>query len=127
MASPGSRFPSCAEPEPRPTGQTGTVAKQISVQDAVQLVEAQGGVLLDVRELDEWLSVRAPGALHIPMRELSMSIDRLPADGTIACICHVGARSAVVAEALVDAGYDAVNVAGGMEAWESAGLPVERG
>jgi rhodanese-related sulfurtransferase len=103
------------------------VAKQISVLDAVQLVEAQGGVLLDVRELDEWLSVRAAGALHIPMRELSTSTDRLPTHGTIACICHVGARSAVVAEAFVDAGYDAVNVAGGMEAWESAGLPVERG
>jgi len=109
------------------TGQTDGVAKQISVLEAARLVEEQGGVLLDVREPDEWSYVRAPGALHIPMRELSTSTDLLPAQAPIACICHVGARSAIVADALVGAGYDAVNVAGGMDAWESAGLPVERG
>lgn len=84
-------------------------------------------MLLDVREPDEWRQVRAPGALHIPMRQLSTSVDRLPTGRTIACICHVGGRSAVVADALVSGGYDAVNVAGGMAAWEAAGLPVERG
>jgi len=61
------------------------------------------------------------------MRELAMSVHRLRRDQTIACICHVGVRSAAVADALTDAGYDAVNVTGGMEAWEAAGLPVERG
>jgi rhodanese-related sulfurtransferase len=61
------------------------------------------------------------------MGQLSTSADRLPATRTLACICHTGRRSAVVAEALVGAGYDAVNVFGGMDAWEAAGLPVERG
>jgi rhodanese-related sulfurtransferase len=103
------------------------VAKQISVLEAAHLVDEQGGVLLDVREPDEWVTVRAPGALHIPMTQLSASTDRLPSGATIVCICHIGARSAVVADALAGAGYDAVNVTGGMEAWESAGLPVERG
>jgi rhodanese-related sulfurtransferase len=103
------------------------VATQISVLEAAQLVAQQGGVLLDVREHDEWLAVRAPGVLHIPMRQLSTSTDRLPAGQTIVCICHIGARSAVVADALVGAGYDAVNVVGGMEAWQAAGLPVESG
>ena len=103
------------------------MAREVSVLEAAQLVEAGGAVLLDVREPDEWRDVRAPGALHIPMRQLSTAADRLPWNGVIACICHVGARSAVVAEALVGAGYDAVNVTGGMNAWEAAGLPVERG
>lgn len=108
-------------------GHTGRVAKDISVLEAAELVAADDAVLLDVREHDEWVTVRAPVALHIPMRQLSVSADRLPARQTIACICHVGGRSAVVAEALTAAGYDAVNVAGGMNAWEAAGLPVERG
>jgi rhodanese-related sulfurtransferase len=107
--------------------ETGHVAKTISVLEAAQLAGEGVAVLLDVREPDEWLTVRAPNALHIPMRQLSTSTDRLPARMTIACICHIGARSAVVAEALVGAGYDAVNVTGGMDAWEAAGLPVERG
>ena len=103
------------------------MAKTISVLEAAQLVEEGSAVLLDVREPSEWSAVRAKVALHIPMRQLSVSTDRLPARRTIACICHVGARSAIVAEALVGAGYDAVNVAGGMDAWEAAGLPVEHG
>lgn len=103
------------------------MAKDISVLEAAHLLVGQDAVLLDVREPDEWLAVRAPNALHIPMRELSTSADRLPDQRLIACICHVGGRSSVVAEVLVGAGYDAVSVTGGMDAWEAAGLPVERG
>jgi rhodanese-related sulfurtransferase len=101
------------------------VAIEVSVQEAVRIVN-EGGVLLDVREPDEWTVVRAPGALHIPMRLLPTSADQLPAI-PIACICHLGHRSEVVAEALVGAGWNAVTVRGGMTAWEAAGLPVERG
>ena len=101
------------------------MAKEISVLEAAELVREKQAILLDVREPDEWRFVRAPDAVHIPMRELS--VDRLPAAGLIACICHVGHRSAVVADALVGAGYDAVNVSGGMDAWQAAGLPVETG
>ena len=107
--------------------ETGGVAKTISVLEAARLVDEGAVVLLDVREHHEWLAVRAEQALHIPMSQLSTSTDRLPGRGTIACICHIGQRSAIVADALVGAGYDAVNVAGGMDAWEAAGLPVERG
>jgi rhodanese-related sulfurtransferase len=103
------------------------VVRDISVDEAAQLVDSGSAVLLDVREPDEWRTVHAPAALHIPMRQLSASVDRLPPAGTIACICHVGMRSAIVAEALVDAGYDAVNVRGGMDAWQAAGLLVETG
>lgn len=103
------------------------MARDVSVLEAAQLADDGKAVLLDVRDPDEWYDVRAPGALHIPMRQLSTSIEQLPKRGLIACICHVGMRSAIVADALVGAGYDAVNVAGGMNAWEAAGLPVERG
>jgi rhodanese-related sulfurtransferase len=103
------------------------MATDVSVLEARELLERDGAVLLDVREDFEWVAVRAPGALHIPMGELSTSTDRLPAEGRIVCICHLGSRSAVVSDALVRAGYDAVNVAGGMTAWEAAGLPIERG
>ena len=105
----------------------GAVAAAISPSEAAQLVHDERAVLLDVREQVEWLTVRASGALHIPMTELAVSLDRLPQRQTVACICHVGIRSAAVADALTNAGYDAVNVAGGMEAWEAAGLPIERG
>ncbi len=42
-------------------------------------------------------------------------------------LCRVGGRSAQVAQYLIQQGVDAVNVAGGMQAWEAAGRPVSDG
>jgi len=39
--------------------------------------------------------------------------------------CRVGNRSAFATEAFRNAGYDAYNLAGGIEAWREAGLPLE--
>ncbi|HET6908692.1 MAG TPA: rhodanese-like domain-containing protein [Mycobacteriales bacterium] len=101
------------------------MAQDVSVADAHRLV-GEGAMLLDVREDDEWAEVHAPDAMHVPMSRLGAQVDDLPRDRMIACICHVGGRSAVVADALAGAGFSIVNVAGGMDAWESAGLPVVR-
>jgi rhodanese-related sulfurtransferase len=85
-----------------------------------------GAVLVDVREDDEWAAGHARGATHLPMSRLSRQPDDLPRDRLIICVCHIGARSAAVADWLADAGWDAVNLTGGMEAWLAAGLPVVR-
>jgi rhodanese-related sulfurtransferase len=100
-------------------------ARDVSAADAVRM-QRSGAVLLDVREDEEWSAGHAPGALHLPMSRLVERVAELPSDRTVVCVCHVGARSAVVAAALAGAGWDAVNLAGGMEAWQSAGLPVVR-
>ena len=58
------------------------------------------------------------------MSRISEQVDELPVDRTIVCVCHLGVRSAVVAAALNRAGWTALNLTGGMQAWASAGLPV---
>ncbi|PJJ03136.1 rhodanese-related sulfurtransferase [Streptomyces sp. 2333.5] len=87
--------------------------------------------LLDVREDDEWEAGHAEGALHIPMSEFVARYGELteaaPADGKVHVLCRVGGRSAQVAQYLIQQGVDAVNVAGGMQAWEAAGRPVSDG
>ena len=83
---------------------------------------APTGLLLDVREHDEWAAGHAPGAVHIPMGDLQA--DQLPTDKTIYCICRSGGRSARVVQAMLGAGFDAVNVEGGMNAWSAAGYDV---
>jgi rhodanese-related sulfurtransferase len=79
--------------------------------------------LIDVREPDEWAAGHAPDAVHIPLGELR--VDALPPGETFYMICRSGNRSGVAAKALIKAGVDAVNVAGGMIAWQRAGLPVD--
>lgn len=96
---------------------------EVSAVDAVSLVD-DGALLLDVREADEWQAGHAPQAEHLPMSRIQHEYERLPTDRRIVCVCHVGARSAAVATALRNAGWDAVNLTGGMDAWARAGLPV---
>lgn len=85
-------------------------------------------LLLDVREPNEFAEVRAPGAVLLPTSTLTDRIGELPVDRPLMVICHMGNRSAAVTGFLARSGRtDVVNVAGGMDAWERAGLPVRRG
>lgn len=77
--------------------------------------------LLDVREHDEWAAGRAPTAQHVPMGELLARRDELPSSGTLYVICRSGVRSAGVVAYLNANGWDAVNVDGGMLAWQASG------
>lgn len=78
-------------------------------------------VLLDVRENSEWNAGHAPGATHIPLGNLSTGASRLPQDKKIYVICRSGNRSRSATGALRQAGFDAYNVTGGMQAWQGAG------
>ena len=85
-------------------------------------------LLLDVREPNEFALVRAPGAVLIPTSMFMARLGELPTDRPLLVICHVGGRSAAVAAFLARTGRtDVFDVAGGMDAWERAGLPVRRG
>jgi rhodanese-related sulfurtransferase len=88
----------------------------VSAEDGQQMVEG-GAFLLDVREADEWEAGHAPEAVWIPMGELQARVDELPRDRRIVAICRTGSRSHAVAGALLGAGFDAVNLDGGMRAW----------
>jgi len=88
----------------------------------------EGAPLLDVREDDEWAEVHIPWAQHVPMSALvrgSAEIE-VPEDTPLIVTCHVGGRSAQVVAWLRSQGVDAVNLAGGMDAWEGMGRPVTR-
>lgn len=93
-----------------------------SVSAAEAIVLSTGGsILLDVRETWEWELGHSPAATNLPMSELERRVDELPLDTTVLVVCHSGARSASVSRWLQDAGYSAVNVDGGMLAWQAAG------
>ena len=85
-------------------------------------------VLLDVREVNEFVAVRAPGAMLVPTSTFADRIAELPAERPLFVICRTGVRSAAVTGYLARTGRGSVfNVTGGMDAWERAGLPIRRG
>lgn len=81
-------------------------------------------VLLDVREDDEWAAGHAPSAIHMALGTLGSEHGSLDRTRPIICVCRSGGRSAKATEALRGAGYDVINLAGGMRAWATAELPV---
>ena len=96
---------------------------EVGARAAQGMIDA-GALILDVREPDEWRSGHAPGALLCPMGSVRAHLSELPRDGRIVVVCRSGGRSAAVTQSLRAAGFDAVNLAGGMCAWAVAGLPV---
>jgi len=99
----------------------------VSPQEAYEL-ERQGKIcLVDVREADEWAQMRVPGALHAPLSRLAIRLSSLPQDRPVVFYCLSGHRSARAVALCKSLGksHD-THVAGGITAWRSAGLPVER-
>ncbi|MFD3325355.1 rhodanese-like domain-containing protein [Streptomyces sp. NPDC058701] len=86
------------------------------------------GFVLDVREDDEWAAGHVEGALHIPMSDFVNRFGELtqaaPDGARVHVMCRVGGRSAQVTQYLVRQGIDAVNIDGGMQAWDGAGRPM---
>jgi rhodanese-related sulfurtransferase len=99
------------------------VLRETSVADAPSVLAA-GGVVLDVREAVEVAAGSIPGAIHIPLGELIDRVGELDTTRTIACLCRSGGRSATAADFLDRHGYDAVNLAGGMLAWDGDVAPI---
>ena len=100
----------------------------VSAQEAqARLAEAPAPLLLDVRQPDEYRAGHIPGAKLIPLDQLSNKLNELPRDREIICVCRSGARSGSAARQLKAAGFNTLNLNGGMMAWQRAGLPVQNG
>jgi rhodanese-related sulfurtransferase len=97
---------------------------EVAAADASERL-AGGAVALDVREDEEWEAGRIAESLHIPMHSLAARQVEIPRDRPIIAVCRSGSRSAAVTESLLQAGYEAANLAGGLKAWKKAGLPIE--
>ncbi|MEV8095738.1 rhodanese-like domain-containing protein [Kitasatospora sp. NPDC085879] len=124
--APAGRHNGGEDPSPHSPGtdsqETPTMfAQALPTTDAASV--PADAALLDVREQDEWDAGHVSGALHIPIGQVIARLDELP-DGKLYVLCRVGGRSAQVVQYLVAQGRDAVNVDGGMFAWEAAGRPM---
>lgn len=86
----------------------------------------EGAHLIDVREQSEWDAGHAPTAQHLPASTLMENLDKLPeTDDELYIVCRSGGRSSQVAQWLNANGFEAINVAGGMDIWFESGLPME--
>jgi rhodanese-related sulfurtransferase len=99
--------------------------RDLSPQQAQEMIESGDAQLVDVREPYEWEAGRIAGAVHIELEHLAGRAGEVDKDRKVIFQCRVGRRSAMATEAFAASGYDAYNLAGGITAWVEAGLPIE--
>lgn len=102
----------------------------LSATEAVNLINRQNALVLDVRETTEFVTGHIVDAKHIPVAELAERINELKKykDKPILVNCQRGIRSAKACDILRKAEFTQIhNLQGGIEAWLSAKLPVIKG
>ena len=103
-------------------------AGKVTTQDAVQLINREKAVLIDVSEPAEYAAGHAVGAKNVPMARLEAGND-LPKNKALplVVVCATGARSGRAVPALRKLGFENAHaLAGGLAAWREANLPVEK-
>ena len=102
--------------------------KEISPDEAEQAIR-DADVLIDVREEQEFANGHLPGAVHMSRGMLEFKMSANPAlaarDVGIVLYCKTSGRAALAARTLAEMGYlNVQSIAGGIDAWQSAGKPV---
>jgi phage shock protein E len=102
-----------------------TFPAEISVDETYEKYQ-DGVFLLDVRTQPEWDEYHAPNTTLIPLDELERRLDELPENEEIVVVCRSGNRSQAGRDILRNNGFDqSTSMAGGLNAWRTAGYPIE--
>ena len=103
--------------------------RSLSPVEAVRVINQDDALVLDVREDNEVASGRIGGAKHIPLGSLKKRMGDIEKykDKPVVVYCRSGNRSASAAQQLTAAGVeDVVNLQGGIQAWQSANMPIKK-
>lgn len=95
----------------------------VDAREAREAID-DGAVMIDVRTTREWNAGHAPFATHVPMDQLDRKLSRISKAKKVVVVCRSGSRSRMACRQLSSAGYDVLNLSGGLRSWERAGLPV---
>jgi rhodanese-related sulfurtransferase len=101
----------------------------VSAFEATQLINREDALVLDVRDASEYAKGHVLGAKSAPLGELEKRAADLARhkDKPVIVVCESGNRSAGAAAQLRRLGFArACSLAGGLPAWQQAGLPVEK-
>ena len=107
----------------------GAVSAGLSANDAVLLINREKAVVVDVCEPTEFAAGHIVGSKNIPLADLPSKLAAAVKNKGLPLIlvCQSGARSGRAMAAAKTLGYAQVHsLGGGLAAWKSAGLPLEK-
>lgn len=103
--------------------------KDVDIVEALNLINHQNALVLDVREDAEFKAGHILNAKWLPLGSLTVRVGELQRyrEQPVVVVCRSGNRSAAACALLGKQGFTgAVNLAGGVTAWEKSNLPLER-
>lgn len=101
------------------------LAGEVNVDQAYQMYQQSNTFVVDVRTQEEWDEYHAPNTTLIPLDELPNRLSEIPKDKEILVVCRSGNRSQQGRDILLQAGFNATSMAGGLKEWYAKGFPVE--
>jgi len=108
----------------------GAVGGSLTPGRAVQLINREKAVVIDVRETEEFAAgSRLAGARNIPLGELEAKLPAAVKNKALPLIlvCSTGGRASRALPIVKKLGYEQAQVlAGGLKAWKEANLPLEK-
>jgi rhodanese-related sulfurtransferase len=107
----------------------GAARTGLSTANAVQLINRERAVVVDVSETEEFASGHVGGAKNVPVGQLEKRLPEVVKNKTLPLIlvCPNGARANRALAVAKKLGYEKAQVlAGGLKAWKEANLPVEK-
>ncbi len=100
----------------------------LSTERAIQLINREKAVVIDVSEPAEFAAGHVNGAKNLPVAELEKRLPETVKNKSLPIIltCASGARASRMAPVAKKLGYEQTHVlAGGMGSWRTANLPIE--
>ncbi|MBB3177427.1 rhodanese-like domain-containing protein [Variovorax sp. Sphag1AA] len=107
----------------------GASSGSLTAQGAVQLINRERAVVVDVREPEEFATGHVTGAKNVPLNELEQKLPAAVKNKSLPLllICATGARAQRAVATAKKLGYEqAQAVSGGLKSWKEANLPVEK-
>ena len=107
----------------------GAASSGLSAAGAVQLINRERAVVIDVSEADEFATGHVGGAKNVPVGQLEQRLPQVVKNKTVPLIlvCPSGARARRALDVAQKLGYEKAQVlAGGLKAWKDANLPLEK-
>lgn len=105
---------------------SGDLPATVSVEEAYQMYQ-DGMFTLDVRTPEEWNEYHISNTTLIPLEELPSRLGELPGGQPILVVCRSGNRSQPGRDILLQAGFEATSMDGGLKAWRERGYPIVSG
>lgn len=107
----------------------GATSGALTAEAAVQLINREKAVVIDVCEANEYAAGHVGGAKNIPLSQLEQKLPGMVKNKALPVIlvCQSGARSGRAVGIAKKLGYEqAQSLGGGLGAWTKANLPVEK-